>query len=218
MPTFTMILIFAVMIIMALSIIVLVIWVARLSQKLRNLSDVIFTGDGPAGAAAGVAMGAPTQQPSVTGRIQNAMHVAQDRTVGAAGPAGSTGSAAQPAANPAVNPAAPAQQAYRPAAPAAAGAAPVQASSSAQKFPGQGEGLLGSPDDGSDFFDRYKQHENPNPAGFGRQKPSIPFGEDKTVVRKRDTYAETAVDYEYDPDSIDFSRVAGYRNLYNNQQ
>lgn len=71
--------------------------------------------------------------------------------------------------------------------------------------------------DGSDFFEKYQQHEDPNAGGFGRQKPSIPFGEDKTAMHeKNESYAQSAAEYDLDPDSIDFARVAGYNQIFNN--
>lgn len=47
-------------------------------------------------------------------------------------------------------------------------------------------------------------------AGKRHSKPVIPFGENKDVVEKRESYAENAADMEFSPDSIDFSRVQGY--------
>lgn len=45
-----------------------------------------------------------------------------------------------------------------------------------------------------------------------RRRPRIPFGANKNVQAKRDSYKTNAVDDDYDPDSIDFSRVRGYRS------
>lgn len=70
-------------------------------------------------------------------------------------------------------------------------------------------------DDGQAFFDSYRaKSEGQQTGAFGREKPSIPFGEDRNEVIKRENYyGRDIVDTEYDPDSIDFSRVAGYRNI-----
>lgn len=71
-------------------------------------------------------------------------------------------------------------------------------------------------DDGQAFFDSYRdKSEGQQTGAFGREKPSIPFGEDRNEVIKRESYyARDVIDTtDYDPDSIDFSRVAGYRNI-----
>lgn len=70
-------------------------------------------------------------------------------------------------------------------------------------------------DDGQAFFDSYRaKSEGQQTGAFGREKPSIPFGEDRNEAIKRENYyGRDVIDTEYDPDSIDFSRVAGYRNI-----
>lgn len=71
-------------------------------------------------------------------------------------------------------------------------------------------------DDGQAFFDSYRdKSEGQQTGAFGRERPSIPFGEDRNEAIKRENYyARDVIDTtEYDPDSIDFSRVAGYRNI-----
>ena len=73
------------------------------------------------------------------------------------------------------------------------------------------------PDDDA-FFESYRDMSEGHQTGaFRRERPSIPFGEDKSGAIKRENYMQDAVDTEYDPDSIDFSRVAGYKNYYNQQ-
>lgn len=194
MGTFSTILIFVMIVVMAVSIIVLAIWVAKLSARLRMLSDTIFSGEQIAGAAANSpqlfqpSTPAP-RTPQDAARMQGAANTGQTPIMGGH-PSGQGIQSGQPMRS--MQPSGPMQ--------------PVRtAQPQAQEF-----------DDGSGFFDRYKQHENPNPTGgFGRQKPTIPFGEDRTIPHKRDSYAETAADSDFDPDSIDFSRVAGYRDIYN---
>lgn len=71
-------------------------------------------------------------------------------------------------------------------------------------------------DDGQAFFDSYRdKSEGQQTGAFGRERPSIPFGEDRNEAIKRESYyARDVIDTtDYDPDSIDFSRVAGYRNI-----
>lgn len=71
-------------------------------------------------------------------------------------------------------------------------------------------------DDGQAFFDSYRaKSEGQQTGAFGRERPSIPFGEDRNEAIKRENYyARDVIDTtDYDPDSIDFSRVAGYRNI-----
>ena len=66
----------------------------------------------------------------------------------------------------------------------------------------------------SSFFQGYNQDVSTRrEARFGRRGPVIPFGEDKTVVRTKRDYSETAIGFESEPDTVDFKRVAGYRNL-----
>lgn len=67
--------------------------------------------------------------------------------------------------------------------------------------------------DESDFIATYTaEAENDKKRKHkGRRKPKIPFGADKSIQEKRDSYKTNAVDDSYDPDSIDFSRVRGYR-------
>ena len=55
--------------------------------------------------------------------------------------------------------------------------------------------------------------DSQNTGAFGRERPSIPFGEDRSDAVRREVYTQDAVSGDFDPDSIDFSRVAGYRNL-----
>ncbi len=62
------------------------------------------------------------------------------------------------------------------------------------------------------FFDGYRDAPAQQPArSFGRATPTIPFGADKDVIEKRESYMEDAISADFEPDSIDFSRVAGYR-------
>lgn len=64
----------------------------------------------------------------------------------------------------------------------------------------------------SDFFDGYRSDAERQEKSFGRSTPLIPLGADRDVVEKRESYAEGALGGEYDLDSIDFSKVAGYRH------
>lgn len=71
-------------------------------------------------------------------------------------------------------------------------------------------------DDGQAFFDGYRdrlQSDASQTGAFRREKPTIPFGADKNEASRRESYTQDAVSGEYDPDSIDFSRVAGYKNI-----
>lgn len=65
------------------------------------------------------------------------------------------------------------------------------------------------------FFESYREKSEGQATGaFRREKPTIPFGEDRNeAMRREEYYTKDAIDTEYDPDSIDFSRVAGYRNI-----
>lgn len=70
------------------------------------------------------------------------------------------------------------------------------------------------PDDGQSFFESYRDRSESQQTGaFGRERPSIPFGEDRNHTARLDAYTEDAISGNFDPDSIDFSRVAGYRNI-----
>ena len=74
----------------------------------------------------------------------------------------------------------------------------------------------------SDFFAGYNTDvESRREGHFGRRGPVIPFGKDKTSSIRVDSrparstidYAASAIDFDNDPDTVDFKRVAGYRNL-----
>ena len=70
----------------------------------------------------------------------------------------------------------------------------------------------------SGFFEGYNQDvESRSEAHFGRRGPVIPFGEDKTIAPVKPDYSEAAIGFETDPDTVDFSRVAGYRRLRRNR-
>lgn len=223
--TFTTFLLFTVMFVMALTIIVLVIWVARLASRLRKFSDSVFSAKGMEGwrpTTSTPAQPARQTSPMVSGPI---VYQSSPAVSGQQPPI-----QIQPQQSPAVSgqiiaqsPATSGQMAPQPhqtrtqpqaQTPAISGRI---ATKGAMKRAYQSPALIetaAQENAASDFFDRYKQHESPNQPGFGRKKPSIPFGEDKTVTRKRDTYADTAADLDIDPDSIDFSRVIGYRDIY----
>lgn len=63
-----------------------------------------------------------------------------------------------------------------------------------------------------EFFETYRNRDEDSGYLRGRGKPTIPFGVDRSIVdRRRDTYVGSVADSEYDPDSIDFTRVQGYR-------
>lgn len=62
-----------------------------------------------------------------------------------------------------------------------------------------------------EFFETYRNRDDEGHYLRGR-RPTIPFGADKSVVdRRRDSYVGSVADSEYDPDSIDFTRVQGYQ-------
>lgn len=62
-----------------------------------------------------------------------------------------------------------------------------------------------------EFFETYRDRDDDGHYLRGR-RPTIPFGADKSLVdRRRDSYVGSVVDSEYDPDSIDFTRVQGYQ-------
>lgn len=225
MGTVSTIILFVVMTVMALAVIVLAIWAAKLSSQLKQLSDVIFSGDGAMGAAgaagsrdgAGLAAGGrrqPYQQPSMVASSPQAQasprfgyaQQARGSEWQQPGSMGVTGAGMRPVG----------QSGMQRGAGQAGAQWRGQATASAASSGPQGGGFNGVPDGEMDFFERYKQHEDPNSTGaFGRQKPSIPFGEDRTAPSRRDSYAESAADFDIEPDSIDFSRVAGYRNVIN---
>lgn len=253
MGTVSTILLFVVVTVMALAIIVLAVWAAKLSSQLKRLSDAIFAGERFGGAAgsmgvgsfdggfAGGAAGPSRMRPSVPaageyggmaqqatgGRAQHgagwqpSQQVSDAGVTGAGmrpvGPYGSSGFGGAAGAGPG---AAGVGAVGGVAASGGMGAGGVQWPSSAGAPQGSAgaafSGGSGAPAGEMDFFERYKQHEDPNSTGgFGRPKPSIPFGEDRTVPNRRDAYAESAADFDIEPDSIDFSRVAGYRNVIN---
>lgn len=181
METFSTILIFIVIAIMAIAIIVLAIWTAKLSSKIKTLSETVY-------------LGRANKTPQSNTYYRQAGTNAQPTQTQ------QRNYAQQPQTHPnATQPFRPvAQNGYQMSSPQNAVSSSYNAA------------------DDSNFFDGYNKHENPNASGsFGRQKPTIPFGEDKSRAQKRDSYAETAADADYDPDSIDFTRVAGYRNFYN---
>lgn len=62
-----------------------------------------------------------------------------------------------------------------------------------------------------EFFETYRNRDDEGHYLRGR-RPTIPFGADKSVVdRRRNSYVGSVADSEYDPDSIDFTRVQGYK-------
>lgn len=62
------------------------------------------------------------------------------------------------------------------------------------------------------FFEDYRAMHTPgNTTSFGRPTPTIPFGADKDAIKRRESYTEQAMSSSFDLDSVDFSRVAGYK-------
>ncbi len=171
-------------IVLALAVIAMAVWVASLSGRIRRLSDRLMY-DATAQPAPRPAMQGTRQSPAVTGSyLQQAC---PDVTQG--------GAVVQPY-NTGV-------QTVRSVQPAVARmhTAAVQP--------------MEQPDDGQAFFDSYRAQSegHQNTGAFGRERPSIPFGEDRSDAVRREVYTQDAVSGDFDPDSIDFSRVAGYRNL-----
>lgn len=171
-------------IVLALAVIAMAIWVASLSSRVRRLSDRMAYGT-TAQAAPRPQVQPTRQSPAVTGSYAPAAR--PDVT--------------QPVA--AVQPHVTGPQTVRSVQPSVAHVrtAAVQP--------------MEQPDDGQAFFDSYRAQSegHQNTGAFGRERPTIPFGEDRNEAARRDVYTQDAVSGDFDPDSIDFSRVAGYRNL-----
>lgn len=181
-------------IVLALAVIAIVVWVAMLSNRIKRLSDRMMY-DANAQPAPRSSVHAAQQSPAVTGpygqqpmQPMQAMQTMQSMQATMSGPA--------------VQPYPQSGQTVRSVQPAVARVHtnPVQP--------------MQQPDDGQAFFDGYRaQSESQQTGGFRREKPSIPFGADRAELDRRESYTRDAVDTEYDPDSIDFSRVAGYRHI-----
>lgn len=90
--------------------------------------------------------------------------------------------------------------------------APVQTTPSGMRQD-YGGGFMGSdPYADDEFFETYRNRDDEGGYLRGRGRPTIPFGADKSIVdRRRDSYVGSVVDSDYDPDSIDFTRVQGYK-------
>lgn len=194
------------MAVLALAVIALVIWVAVLSSRLRKLTDMTMhttdelrigrNEDAASAAQTGTIATRehepePSDQPSPQ---EQAARAAQQQAQ--AKQARAKQAAAQRAQQQ--------QQARR------ASAQPQQAVSvSTQQEANQGQQ---EDDTDTDFFDGYRDESYAKQTTtFGRQTPSIPFGEDRDLVERRASYTADAVSGGFDPDSIDFSRVAGYK-------
>lgn len=88
--------------------------------------------------------------------------------------------------------------------------APVSSSGMRQSFGSSQDYIRNDPYGDDEFFETYRDRDDDRYRGRGR--PTIPFGADKSVVdRRRDSYVGSVADSEYDPDSIDFTRVQGYK-------
>lgn len=203
MDTISTILLFVVIAVMALVIIVLVVWVSKLSFQLKRLSDAVFSG--------GIQHSQQSQQirqgcDSRSGLDQSAQgngvsHQRQPMDAGLKCRERQDGSSW-------------ANQMRQAGNPRTGWAGGVEDAASSPQ--GHQQQASADQDAEMDFFERYKQHDDPNSTGgFGRRKPSIPFGQDKTIPSGWDVYAAGAADFDAEPDSIDFSRVAGYRNVLN---
>ncbi len=173
------------MIVLALAVIAMAIWVASLSGRIRRLSDRM--------------MYDATAQPAPRPNLQHTRP----------SPA-STGPYAQQPLQPsgpippsgAIQPMATGAQTVRSVQPAVA------------RVHANAVQPMEQPDDGQSFFENYRsQSESQQTGAFGRERPSIPFGEDRNHAARLDAYTEDAISGDFDPDSIDFSRVAGYRNI-----
>lgn len=189
-------------IVLALAVIAIVIWVAMLSNRIKRLSDrVIYE-----------AAAQPMQRPSVQPLQQSPAMSETSGPIGAAAQMGMTEAFApqpmqyqepvqmQEPMQPLVQTT---QQTVRSVQPAM------------NRVRTNAVQPMEQDDGGQAFFDSYRaKSEGQQTGAFGREKPSIPFGEDRNEVIKRENYyGRDIVDTEYDPDSIDFSRVAGYRNI-----
>lgn len=203
-------------IVLALAVIAIVVWVALLSGRIKRLSDRILYD----------ATAQPAPRPSIQmtqpHTAVSASATGPSAPIGNSGPLGNSGAmgiteaftpqpavqpmhaqAPMPAQEPARPLVQPGQQTVRSVQPAVARVR----TNAVQPMEEQ--------DDGQSFFDSYRAKSEAQQTGsFGREKPTIPFGEDRNEALKRESYyTKDAVDTEYDPDSIDFSRVAGYRNI-----
>lgn len=202
-------------IVLALAVIALAVWSAMLSNRIKKLSDRMLYS----------ASAQPAQRTASHAAVQSSVQ----------------SPAQSPASTVAFTPQAPVQpiaQAVEASAPAQAaqptgGVQPIQSSGVISPYVTGGHSPVRSvqpavarvrtnavqpmeqPDDGESFFESYRDRsEGQQPTGaFRRERPTIPFGEDRNEAARLEVYAEDAISGDFDPDSIDFSRVAGYRNL-----
>lgn len=67
--------------------------------------------------------------------------------------------------------------------------------------------------DMEDFLKGYKRDTAAQSTGmFGRKKPTIPFGDERTDNDQLLEYTDDAMSVHFDPDSINLGNVAGYKN------
>ena len=207
-------------IVLALAVIAIVIWVSMLSNRIKKLSDrVIYE-----------ASAQPTPRPSIQTTQSSPAITASSGPIGSSGSMGITEAFTpqpmqpMPMQDP-MHPQEPMQpmpmqDPMQPQEPMQPLVSPTQQTvRSVQPAVARVRTNAVQPmepqDNGEAFFESYRdKSEGQQTGAFGRERPTIPFGEDRNeAIRRESYYTQDAVDTEYDPDSIDFSRVAGYRNI-----
>ncbi len=179
------------MIVLALAVIAMAIWVASLSGRIRRLSDRMMY-DATAQPAPRPNLQHTRQSPAATGPYAQ-QPLQPSGSLQPSGPLQPSGS---------IQPMATGAQTVRSVQPAVA------------RVHANAVQPMEQPDDGQSFFENYRsQSESQQTGAFGRERPTIPFGEDRNHAARLDAYTEDAISGDFDPDSIDFSRVAGYRNI-----
>ena len=181
---------------LALAVIAMAIWVASLSGRIKKLSDRMLYS----------ASAQPAPRPSVQGGLQSpaatgAYAPQPMQSTGPLQPSGPIGGGTGPIGG-GTGPIGAGAQTVRSVQPAVA------------RVRTNAVQPMEQPDDGQSFFDSYRaRSEGQQTGAFGRERPTIPFGEDRNEAARREVYTQDAVSGDFDPDSIDFSRVAGYRNI-----
>lgn len=195
MDTFTIIIFLAVTVVLAVAIIALAIWVAVLSGRMKKAIDTKYTEVGRSESSSATNSSQELTIPTGPGRVLNP-------PMSQANNAYAQNNMRQQVPNRRVAP-----QGYD------------GYGASMRTLQPSGPMAMDEPDYGNNrgdsaFFENYQEQDYASQNGFGRRKPTIPFGKAKEgPARRYDSYTESALDSDYDPDSIDFSRVEGYKNF-----
>lgn len=206
MGSISMAFVFVGILILALAVIALVIWVAMLSSRLRKLTDWMMSQtEFGMSSETSIPAARPIQPAQPMRPIQpaSAQPIQASPSPHTVQPAQST----QPIQSIAQHPAQDVQRPVQGMRQAAKHSKPAQQDTGHDKTHEE------IAETQSDFFDGYKTGDViQSTTSFGRATPSIPFGDSKDLIEKRKSYMKDAISADFEPDSIDFSRVAGYKH------